>query len=40
MLAYEAALDRLLAMGASRARQIASQTMCTVRERIGFLPPG
>jgi tryptophanyl-tRNA synthetase len=40
MLADEAGLDRLLAEGAARARQIASQTMGTVRERIGFLPPG
>jgi tryptophanyl-tRNA synthetase len=40
MRADEAGLDRLLAEGAARARQIASQTMGTVRERIGFLPPG
>ena len=40
MLADEAQLDRLLAVGAARAREIASQTMDTVRNRIGFLPPG
>jgi tryptophanyl-tRNA synthetase len=39
MLADEAQLDRL-AVGAARAREIASQTMDTVRNRIGFLPPG
>jgi tryptophanyl-tRNA synthetase len=40
MLADEAGLDRLLAAGAARAREIASRTMDTVRERVGFLPPG
>jgi tryptophanyl-tRNA synthetase len=40
MLADEAGLDRLLAAGAARAREIASQTMGAVRERVGFLPPG
>ena len=40
MLADEAGLDRLLAAGAARAREIASRTMGTVRERVGFLPPG
>ena len=40
MLADEAALDRLLAAGAARARTIASQTMAAVRDRVGFLPPG
>jgi tryptophanyl-tRNA synthetase len=39
MLADEAELDRLLAAGADRARNIASQTMAAVRQRVGFLPP-
>ena len=30
----------LLAAGADRAREIASRTMVTVRDRVGFLPPG
>jgi tryptophanyl-tRNA synthetase len=38
MLADEAQLDRLLAHGAARARQVAGPTMATVRDRIGFLP--
>ena len=38
MLADEPYLDRLLALGAARARQVASQTMATVRDRVGFLP--
>jgi tryptophanyl-tRNA synthetase len=37
MLADEAGLDRLLAQGAARARQVAGPTMATVRDRIGFL---
>jgi tryptophanyl-tRNA synthetase len=37
MLADEAQLDRLLAHGAARARQVAGPTMATVRDRIGFL---
>src|SRR6266581_1769288 len=36
MLADEAGLDRLLAAGAARARKIASQTMESVRERVGL----
>jgi tryptophanyl-tRNA synthetase len=40
MLADEAGLDLLLAAGAARAREIASRTMTTVRDRVGFLPPG
>jgi tryptophanyl-tRNA synthetase len=40
LLADEAGLDRLLAAGADRAREIARRTMGTVRDRIGFLPPG
>jgi tryptophanyl-tRNA synthetase len=38
MLADEPYLDRLLAHGAARARQVASQTMAMVRDRVGFLP--
>jgi tryptophanyl-tRNA synthetase len=38
LLADEAELDRVLADGAARARKLASATMATVRERIGFLP--
>jgi len=38
MLADEAELDRLLADGADRAREVASQTMALVRDRVGFLP--
>ena len=34
-----AELDRLLAIGADRARNIAETTMDTVRDRVGFLPP-
>jgi len=40
ILADEAELDRLLAVGAARARKIASQTMESVRERVGLLLPG
>src|SRR5271167_3460799 len=39
ILADEAGLDRLLADGAARARQVAGPTMTTVRERIGLLKP-
>ena len=39
ILADEAGLDRLLAHGAARARQVAGPTMTTVRERIGLLKP-
>jgi tryptophanyl-tRNA synthetase len=38
MLADEAELDRLLADGAGRAREVASETMALVRDRVGFLP--
>src|SRR5258708_18203059 len=38
MLADEAQLDRLLAHGAVRARQVAGPTMAAVKDRIGFLP--
>ena len=32
-------LDRVLARGATRAREVAGATLATVHERIGFLPP-
>jgi tryptophanyl-tRNA synthetase len=38
MLADEAELDRLLADGAARAREVARSTMALVRDRVGFLP--
>jgi tryptophanyl-tRNA synthetase len=38
LLADEGELDRLLAIGAGRARAVAQQTMAQVRERVGFLP--
>ncbi|MCA2224334.1 tryptophan--tRNA ligase [Nonomuraea aurantiaca] len=38
LLADEAELDRLLAIGAERAGAVARQTMAEVRERVGFLP--
>jgi tryptophanyl-tRNA synthetase len=38
LLADEAALDRLLAHGAGRARPVARETMTLVSERVGFLP--
>ncbi|OZM77651.1 tryptophan--tRNA ligase [Pseudonocardia sp. MH-G8] len=34
-----AELDRVLARGATRAREIAGATLSAVHERIGFLPP-
>jgi tryptophanyl-tRNA synthetase len=37
MLADETELDRLLADGAARARDVASSTMALVRDRVGFL---
>ena len=37
MLADEAELDRLLALGAARAREVASRTIAQVRDRVGFL---
>jgi tryptophanyl-tRNA synthetase len=39
MLADEGELDHLLAIGAARAREVASRTMATVNDRIGFLRP-
>jgi tryptophanyl-tRNA synthetase len=38
LMADPAELDRLLASGADRARDIASATLATVYERMGFLP--
>ncbi len=35
-----AELDRVLAVGAERARAIASRTLATVYDRIGLLPAG
>ncbi len=35
-----AELDRLLAVGADRAREVASRTLAQVYDRVGFLPPG
>ncbi|WP_084961595.1 tryptophan--tRNA ligase [Thermoactinospora rubra] len=37
LLANEAELDRLLAVGAARARAVAQETMAQVRDRVGFL---
>lgn len=34
-----AELDRVLARGATRAREVSSATLAAVHERIGFLPP-
>ena len=33
-------LDRILAAGADRAREVASRTLAQVYDRVGFLPPG
>ncbi|MQA12349.1 MAG: tryptophan--tRNA ligase [Pseudonocardiaceae bacterium] len=33
-------LDKVLARGAERAREVAARTLHTVYDRIGFLPPG
>jgi tryptophanyl-tRNA synthetase len=38
LLSDEAELDRLLAVGAERARAVARRTMAEVRDRVGFLP--
>jgi tryptophanyl-tRNA synthetase len=35
-----AELDKLLARGADRAREVASKTLRTAYDRVGFLPPG
>ena len=34
-----AGIDRILAQGATRARDVAGSTLATVHEKIGFLPP-
>jgi tryptophanyl-tRNA synthetase len=34
-----AELDRILARGATRAREVSSATLAAVHEKIGFLPP-
>jgi tryptophanyl-tRNA synthetase len=34
-----AELDKVLALGAERAREVASRTLAQVYERVGFLPP-
>jgi len=39
ILADEPGLDRLLAHGATRARQVAGRTMSAVRDRMGLLAP-
>ena len=38
LMADPAGLDALLAKGAARAREVASDTLASVRERVGFLP--
>ncbi|MBP2365929.1 tryptophan--tRNA ligase [Pseudonocardia parietis] len=38
-LADPAELDRVLAKGATRAREVSGATLAAVHERIGFLPP-
>ncbi len=38
LLANEGELDRMLADGAARARELAGATMARVRDRVGFLP--
>lgn len=40
LLANEAELDRLLGIGAERARAVARETMIQVRDKVGFLPGG
>ena len=39
-MADVAELDRILAAGAERAREVASKTLAQVYDRVGFLPPG
>ncbi|MGY1652674.1 tryptophan--tRNA ligase [Geodermatophilus sp. SYSU D01119] len=39
LLDDRAELERLLARGAARAREVASATVATVYDRVGFLPP-
>ena len=38
LLADPAELDRILAAGAERAREVASSTVADVYQRVGFLP--
>jgi len=38
LLADEAELDRMLAVGAGKAHVVAAATMARVRAKIGFLP--
>ncbi|MDB1087082.1 tryptophan--tRNA ligase [Streptomyces sp. ACA25] len=38
-LADPAELDRLLAKGAEKAREVAAPTLATVYDKVGFLPP-
>ncbi|WP_442929043.1 tryptophan--tRNA ligase [Modestobacter sp. VKM Ac-2977] len=38
LLADPAELERVLAVGAARAREVAAPTLATVYERVGFLP--
>jgi tryptophanyl-tRNA synthetase len=40
LLGDPAELDRLLALGAARAREVAEPTLATAYERVGFLPAG
>ena len=40
LLGDPAELDRLLAVGAARAREVAEPTLATAYERVGFLPAG
>jgi tryptophanyl-tRNA synthetase len=39
LLDDRAELERILAAGATRAREVAGPTLATVYERVGFLPP-
>ncbi|MEN0135020.1 MAG: tryptophan--tRNA ligase, partial [Rhodococcus sp. (in: high G+C Gram-positive bacteria)] len=38
-LSDEAELDRIIAAGAHRAREVSSQTLAAVYEKVGFLTP-
>jgi tryptophanyl-tRNA synthetase len=40
LLADPAELDRLMALGAGRAREVAARTLADVTDLIGFVPPG
>jgi tryptophanyl-tRNA synthetase len=39
LVADPAELDRVLAAGAAKAREVAERTMADVRDRVGLLPP-